>query len=553
LDPKPGGERTRFHSVFIFASLLVGLVILHISLLRLPYFWDEAGYYVPAAHDLLESGSLIPYSTPSNAHPPLVMAYLAVCWKIAGYAPVVTRMSMLGLAAFSLLGLFRLARRVANTKVAIASVFCTALYPVFFSQSSLAQVDLTVAGLTFWALLAYVEDRPWLTTLWFSLAVLAKETAILAPATLCLFELVETFLLIRKSWDADFKVGDLNAILRNRLSRVWVLALPLLPLLCWYAYHRLRTGFTFGNPEFFRYNVQATMHPLRILLALIMRIWQVTGYMNLYVLTFVAIAAMWLSPRLSSSANGAKTNAQNRRPRIELRTQFVFLSLIAVYALAMAVIGGAVLARYMLPVVPLEMIICVSTLWRRVPIWYGVIGLVLAAFAVGLFVNPPYGFSFEDNLAYRDFVIIHQHAEALLQERYPTARVLTAWPATGEITQTRLGYVNRPMQVLPIDNFTVDELAAASAMRSRFDVALVFSTKYQPPHPLLENWAAWGKLKSEYFGYHQDLHPLEAARVLGGQVVYSENRNGQWIAVIDTQSVQSASIAEPRENRLARH
>ena len=48
----------------------------------LPYFWDEAGYYVPAARDLLLSGSLIPHTTVSNAHPPLVMAWIALWWKV---------------------------------------------------------------------------------------------------------------------------------------------------------------------------------------------------------------------------------------------------------------------------------------------------------------------------------------------------------------------------------------------------------------------------------------------------------------------------------------
>ena len=88
------------------------------------------------------------------------MAWVALWWKVAGYAPVVTRSAMLVVAAFSLLGVFRLAGDVANTQVAIASTLCTALYPVFFTQSSLAQVDLAAAGLTFWGLTAYLEERP---------------------------------------------------------------------------------------------------------------------------------------------------------------------------------------------------------------------------------------------------------------------------------------------------------------------------------------------------------------------------------------------------------
>src|SRR6201981_2441175 len=166
----------------VFAAIVVVIFLLHVPLLQLPYFWDEAGYYVPAARDLLLSGSLIPHTTVSNAHPPLVIAWIALWWKAAGYAPLVTRSAMLVVAAFSLLGVFRLAERAANTQVAIASTLCTALHPVFFAQSSLAQVDLAAAGLTFWGLCAYLEDRPFAVAIWFSLAALAKETAILAPA-----------------------------------------------------------------------------------------------------------------------------------------------------------------------------------------------------------------------------------------------------------------------------------------------------------------------------------------------------------------------------------
>ena len=38
-------------------------------------------------------------------------------------------------AAFALLGLWRLSRNVATEPVAAATVFCTALYPVFFARA----------------------------------------------------------------------------------------------------------------------------------------------------------------------------------------------------------------------------------------------------------------------------------------------------------------------------------------------------------------------------------------------------------------------------------
>ena len=157
---------------------------LHAPLLRLPYFWDEAGYYVPAARDLLLTGSPIPHSTVSNAHPPLVMAYLALWWKLAGFAPIVTRTAMLLASSFALLGLFRLAETWPTSKSRSTTTILTALYPVFFAQSSLVHLDLAAAGLTFWGLNAYMKGRGWEAALWFSLASLTKETAILAPAGL---------------------------------------------------------------------------------------------------------------------------------------------------------------------------------------------------------------------------------------------------------------------------------------------------------------------------------------------------------------------------------
>jgi 4-amino-4-deoxy-L-arabinose transferase-like glycosyltransferase len=514
-------QRWRHPTALIFALFFLTLLALHAPLLRLPYFWDEAGYYVPAARDLLLTGTLIPHSTPSNAHPPLVTAYLALAWKVLGYAPAVTRTAMLAVAAFSLLGVFRLAQRVANTEVAFASAICTALYPVFFAQSSLAHLDLAAAGLTFWGLLAYVEDRRWTTVLWFSVAVLAKETAILAPLALFAGELLGLFL--NKRWPIFSSPPP-------GWKSVQLLA-PAVPLALWYWLHYSRTGFVFGNPEFFRYNVQATMQPLRVVLALGLRLWQIVGYLNLYLLTLAAMLAMWLRP--------LRDNGEERK-RISLDVQFSFLAVISAYVVAMSVVGGAVLARYMLPVVPLVIILWVSTLRRRVRLWRGVIAIAALAFVAALFVNPPYGFSIEDNLAYRDYIQLHQHAEDFVEARYPMARVLTAWPASDELTRPYLGYVTRPMRVFRIEDFTAEHLMAASELRSTFDVAFVFSTKYEPPHPWFERWRTWQQWKTQFFGYHRDVPPAAAAQILGGRLVYNDLRDGQWVGVIELDQVEEA-------------
>src|SRR5207237_8380990 len=134
-------------------------------------------YYIPAAYDILPSGSIIPHSTRPTAPPPLVMAYLAAAWKLFGYGSLVTRVAMLLIAALALVGVFKLAQFVANRAVAIASTLCTALYPVFFAQSSLAHVDLAVAAITVWAVFFYLRGWRCLCVGAFMLAAWAQERA----------------------------------------------------------------------------------------------------------------------------------------------------------------------------------------------------------------------------------------------------------------------------------------------------------------------------------------------------------------------------------------
>ncbi len=524
----------------LFALIFAALMLLHAPLLRLPYFWDEAGYYIPAAHDLYIDGSLIPHSTVSNAHPPLVMAWLALAWRVLGLSPLVSRTAMLAVAAFALLGIFRLARVAANVEVAAATTMMSALYPVFFSQSSLAHLDMAAAAFTFWGLLAYVEDRAVALGVWFSAAALTKETAILAPMALL-------------AWEMARHVAPVPS--PNRKSSLPVLLIPFFPLTCWYGFHYLKTGYLLGNPEFFRYNVAATIDMGRIPIALTIRLWQLFGYFGLWLLTLTGLLAMTRKPQseipgldLTSSKMSTlsppalpvqETERKGRdtlshaRPRIPIWIQGAFFSVTLAYLLFMAVIGGAALARYMLPVVPLMMMVWISTLWRRARYWALIVGAIAIVFVTGLFHNPRYGYSMEDNLAYRDFVVLQAQAIRFLEMRFPQARVLTAWPASDELNRPWLAYVSQSFPVVRIEDFRASEIAKAVDQRSQFDVALVFSTKYEPEHPIFENWKWWRKIKERYFGYHQDLKPEEIARRLNGRLLFHKEIKRQWVGVIE--------------------
>ena len=121
--------------------------------------------------------------------------------------------------------------------------------------------------------------------------------------------------------------------------------------------------------------------------------------------------------------------------------------------------------------------------------------------------------------------------------------MLTAWPASDELSRPYLGYVRKPIQVVKIEDFSAEQVLSAADARSRFDVVLIFSTKYQPPHTMFDRWHTWREWKSRYFGYHVDLTPKVAASVLGGNVVYAERRRAQWAGIIEIQKIEEAKLS----------
>ena len=500
----------QFSSLFLFPGIFAVILFLHWPLLHLPFFWDEAGFYIPAAHDLLHFQALIPRTTMDTGHPPLPAAYLALWFAVAGLKPVVARIAQLLLAAFALTNVFLLARRVANVPVAAASTVATGVYSIFFVQSSLAHADLMAAAFTIWGLRLRFENRGGFSQFAFCLAVLSKETAVITPLALALWEV----------WQRS----------SGRLRRTAMSLIPVLPLLAWLAYHHYATGRFFGNPEFYRYNVASAITPLRFLLALVLRIWHLLGTMNMAALTAAMLVAMRFPPVV---------DRQGPRERIAVAVQLQFLLVMLAYVITFSLLGGALLTRYLLPAYPLLIIIAMSTLRRRILSWEWPAAILVIFFVLALFFDPPYRFAPEDNLMYRDFIKLHVNAANFLEQHERDLKVLTAWPASDELSKPYLGYVTNPIATITITNFTAEELIKAKQEPNRFQVAYLFSTKYEA-----STWfrsEVWERLNRRFFDYHTDLSPQAAAELLGGKVVYVERRKAEWVEIIEMEQPAEAA------------
>jgi 4-amino-4-deoxy-L-arabinose transferase-like glycosyltransferase len=527
------GRFIRFLSAFqasfarVFLLLFVAVALSHLTLLRLPYFWDEGGYYIPAALDFYHTGQLVPHFT--NAHPPLPNVVLGLLWHVVGFHILATRLIVCAFAAAGLLAVFRLTQRQLGNAAAATVTVLTLVYPIWFAQSSLAHADIFAAAFTLWAFALYFGAGPftepkrqiWVAAL-FALAALSKETSIVQPAALGALQLA---LLLRDRQSATLR--------REHLRWLAALSFPLLPLLAWYAYHHHVTGFTFGNPEYLRYNATANFTVGHVLQALRYRFLHLFWQRNIWVPIVLALACLFLPRRADTSTKHLSS--------VTLRTIGL---LVAANWLAFSILGGALLTRYLLPIYPLILIVCLNIWKSRTSWWPAFAAATAAAFITGLWVNPPTSFAPEDNLTYRNMIVVHQEAIAYVGEHYPNATVLTAWPVAADLFNPWLGYTTKPIKATSIEDFTLPQIQKAAAEPERYDTAIVFTTHFVTPSFRRYLMAHPDSRRGREFAATRDLTPQEIAGMLGGHIVWQDDINGEWAAVLRFDRAYDARLVQ---------
>ena len=196
--------------------------------------------------------------------------------------------------------------------------------------------------------------------------------------------------------------------------------------------------------------------------------------------------------------------------------------------LLVTVLGGAVLDRYLLPALPILYAAFATAAsaypasWRRISHTALIFTLLL-----GLFVNPPFPFQYEDNLAMVDFVRLQESAANFLEAFAPRARIASIWPFTGAIENPDFGYVTQPLYPVKLESF--DAAALKALDRSTFDLLVVYTRQY----PMEGTWLdipALDPLLGRLPGYR----PQATHEELAGHGFLSLARwekHGQWIEV----------------------
>ncbi|MBV9301495.1 MAG: glycosyltransferase family 39 protein [Acidobacteriaceae bacterium] len=470
----------------VFFFLLETLLIIHLRVLGLPFFWDEAGQFIPTALDLLRSGSWIAHSTIPNVHPPGVEAYLVTWYKLVGFSIPVTRVAMLLLAGLGLLVTFLLALELTDGP-RIVPAFLPAMFllvsPLFYTQSMMAQLDMPAMLFTLVTLLLFIKKQYAAAAAASIGLVLMKETGLAVPIVFC------ALLLWRKDW-----------------RRAAYFLAPVATLIAWLVFLHHATGYWLGNPDFAHYNLEYALQPVHMTVSVLRRIY----YVFFAEFRWIGTLALLLTVKRCKKF---KDNAWH----IALMTGLANFILVCV-------LGGAELERYLLPVLPIFYIGAALALSCFRP-WAGFTGA--AALTVGLLVNlfwnPPYPFPYEDNYAMVDFVRLQELAARYAERNLAHRTIATAWPYTAALQKPEYGFVEHKLRIVETNDFHVSSIRALSP--KSFEVLITYTRTWAPQNGVIAIPAVRWFL-TRFYEFEPEISPNECRR-LGLNRVISWNRRGQ--------------------------
>jgi hypothetical protein len=492
-------SRVRWEAFGFFFFAFTALVFAtHAQFLDLPYFWDELGQFIPASLDLYQRGAWIPESTRPNVHPPGLMALLTGVWAITGGPSVeATRVAMLLVASLLVMFTFMLAielsQGLAGTP-AFAAVVLLMASPIFYMQAAMAHLDLPAAAAGLLALYLFLKERLPAAALASTAAVLFKETAIVFPLVFAAF-------LWRE----------------KRFREMAWFGAPVVALGVWLLVLTRATGHPLGNQEFSAYNLGYNLHPVRLGVALLRRLYTLFVADFHWIGTTALLTAWW------------------RREVFGGRAWAVVTALTAAQLVTVSVLGGAVLERYLLPVLPL-FYAAVSAAWSRWAKWprLAAQAAMVVGLVAGLHVPPPYPYALENSLAMVDQVRLYQLAAGMVHGLRPELVVATAWPLSDALRRPEFGYVTRPRRIVECPDFRVSSVLALP----RPDVFILYTRTLAPERNLL-NIPVVRRLWERFYSYERELESAGAAKLFGAPPLVRWERPGtaglesgrQWLEV----------------------
>jgi hypothetical protein len=401
-------------ALLVFA--VVYAVVLWWPTRDLPYHWDSASFVVDASRDLIATHFHPLVASHSDfAHPPLFVALLALAWQLFGDSRVVSHLLVLPALPAAIVATYRLGTTVCDRAVGAAAAVLFGGVAVVLAEYGQVYMDLPIAAVLTWGLVAWMERRRALASVLFCLAALAKiPVPLTVPAALLALLLVD-----RRA--------------RRDAGAIAALGAPFVVVIAWLAYHRAATGWTLSQRRIASPHGPADFAGAleQVLARLLLGQWR-------WALLAGALGAIaWVRVR--------------RKEWIAVAPVAPLLAVVTAGVLLFAIVGefGLRYGMYLLPAYFVAALYFVrAALPRAAPLAAGaalLFALLVTTWHPRVPLTTSYVFRPDEDLAYLDLIAIGEKSARWLERKRPDAEIYGAGPESYQLTEPWQGYVDAPL------------------------------------------------------------------------------------------------------------
>jgi Gpi18-like mannosyltransferase len=410
------------------SCLIIYSVIIWLPTRAFPFHWDSAGFVINALENLRQTNFNPPVITGSDfAHPPLFIFLAALIWKVFSQSILAQHLINLPFFILFLVSNYYLSKKILTPYLSFIIAILVGLMPIVLAEYGVIYLDLPTAALITLSLALYLSKKTMSSFIVFSLALLTKETAILALPFFILMEYPKKSL--------------------KGLSYL----LSLGPLLLYYCLHYLQTGWWLIKPETaathrFAFNFNELSLSVQFVFQ------ELFIYQFRWVITAAFIVAIVMFYQKHHQISEIFNNKIINTFIGIITSSFVFFIFMSEFS-----------PRYVLFVLPLMLIVSVYYLGKLLP--QITLGVLLFLFClVNLFswypspsTNSNYEFRPPEDLGYQEMIHVFRSLSAYLSVYEPQSLIYGAFPENLYLTQTYQGYVKKPLNYYPCTEYKPDK------------------------------------------------------------------------------------------------
>jgi 4-amino-4-deoxy-L-arabinose transferase-like glycosyltransferase len=465
-----------------------------------PFHWDSAGFVMNAVENLVNTG-FKPFAVIGSdfAHPPLLIALLAVIWQFSQRSIMAMHIVMLPFLPVLMISTYFIGKKLHSITLGILAAFTTGFIPVVIAEYGIIYLDLPAGTLATLAAALYLYHHKTLSLIILSSAVLIKANVLLVLPMLIFWE----YYLLNS---------------RRRLKSYFIFLLPVFILSLWFIYHRFNVGWFFVDPQAqISHRLTSSLGDLVQSVGFILRLFFVDQARWLLLIGLGSTIYLWFN-----------RHRPNLIPRLY---ECLGFTVTITVSLVFFVVFSEFTGRYAIFLYPylilLSLYLLAAVLDRispRLSNWWLILFtlIVSVSFTYNWYPQPSkiihYEFQPPSDLGYTDMINVFRQLGAYLQIYAPQDTLYGAFPENLYLTQSFQGYVQLPLHFSECKNY-----------RPNLSVRqLIILHAYSP-----------GQITCRQLMDTYNITPVQKFE-----------RNGKWVELYEISATTSAELSQPAPKSL---